>query len=258
MVTQVKTPSETPTEIPPKPNVNNLITDDDTPVDNLGSAKQQRFLTNILYDAQKERIFLADTNVGIYHHIKEPPIVPDFFLSLDVQTPTDFWAKNHRCYMVWEFGKVPEVAIEIVSNKKGGELDEKLKIYQRMRVLYYIVYDPHQHLGEKMLRIFKLTGLNYEETEENWLKELDLGLTLWEGKFEGASYTWLRWCDRDGNLLLTGDELAQKTLLEKQEQTERAKHAENQAIGANQRAEKAENELERLREKLRQQGINLD
>ncbi|MGB5596702.1 MAG: Uma2 family endonuclease, partial [Crocosphaera sp.] len=162
MVTQVKTPAEPQTEFPPKPDVSNLITEDDTPVDNFGSAKQQRFLTNILYDSQKERIFLADANVGIYHHIKEPPIVPDFFLSLDVQVPTDFWAKNHRCYMVWEFGKVPEVAIEIVSNKVGGELDEKLKIYQRMRVLYYIVYDPQQHLGEKVLRIFKLTGLNYE------------------------------------------------------------------------------------------------
>lgn len=237
MVTQIKTPAEPQTEFPPKPDVSNLITEDDTPVDNFGSEKQQRFLTNILYDAQKERIFSACANVGIYHHIKEPPIVPDFFLSLDVQIPTDFWAKNHRCYMVWEFGKVPEVAIEIVSNKVGGELDEKRKIYQRMRVLYYIVYDPQQHLGEKVLRIFKLTGLNYEETNETWLKEVDLGLTFWEGEFEGISNIWLRWCDETGNLLLTGEE--------------RAKNAEK-------RAEDAENELERLREKLRQQGINLD
>ena len=245
MVTEVKIPSETQTEeLPPQPDVSNLITEDDTPVDNFGSAKQQRFLTNILYDAQKDRIFLADANVGIYHRISEPPIVPDFFLSLDVQTPTNLWEKNHRCYMVWEFGKVPEVAIEIVSNKIGGELDEKLKIYQRMRVLYYIVYDPQQHLGEKVLRIFKLTGLNYQETEQTWLEEVNLGLTLWEGEFEGFTNTWLRWCDQAGNLLLTGDELAQKTMLEKQEQRERA--------------ENAENELERLKEKLRQQNISLD
>jgi Uma2 family endonuclease len=230
MVTEVKIPPETPTEIPPKPDVSNLITEDDTPVDNFGSEKQQRFLTNILYDAQKDRIFLACANVGIYHNISEPAIVPDFFLSLDVQMPTNFWEKNHRCYLVWEFGKVPEVAIEIVSNKVGGELDHKLKIYQRMRVLYYIVYDPQQHLGEKVLRIFKLTGLNYEETTNTWLEGVNLGLTLWEGKFEGLNYTWLRWCDEAGNLLLTGDE----------------------------RAENAENELEKLKEKLRQQSINLD
>jgi hypothetical protein len=69
-------------------------------------------------------------------------------------------------------------------------------------------------------------------------------LTLWEGKFEGLNYTWLRWCDEAGNLLLTGDELAQKTMLEKKQQTERA--------------ENAENELEKLKEKLRQQDVNLD
>lgn len=45
-------------------------------MDNFGSAKQQRFLTSILYSARKEQIFLADANVGIYHNIKEPPIVP--------------------------------------------------------------------------------------------------------------------------------------------------------------------------------------
>jgi hypothetical protein len=54
----------------------------------------------------------------------------------------------------------------------------------------------------------------------------------------------LRWCDEAGNLLLTGDELAQKTMLEKKQQTERA--------------ENAENELEKLKEKLRQQDVNLD
>jgi hypothetical protein len=67
MVTEVKIPSETQTEeLPPQPDVSNLITEDDTSVDNFDSAKQQRFLTNILYDAQKDRIFLADANVGIY------------------------------------------------------------------------------------------------------------------------------------------------------------------------------------------------
>jgi hypothetical protein len=244
MVAQLEIPTEIQTEIPLKPDVSNLITEDDTPVDNLGSEKQQRFLTSILYSARKEQIFLASANVGIYHHIGEPPIVPDFFLSLDVQTPTNLWEKNHRCYMVWEFGKMPEVAIEIVSNKIGGELDEKLKIYQRMRVIYYIVYDPKQHLSEKVLRIFKLTGINYVETTETWLEGVNLGLTFWEGEFEGLNTTWLRWCDENGNLLLTGDELAQKAILETQE--------------ANKKAEKAENELEKLKEKLRQQGINLD
>ncbi|WP_017295688.1 Uma2 family endonuclease [Geminocystis herdmanii] len=230
MVAQVQIPTNNEVKFIPKPDVSNLITEDDTPVDNFGSEKQQRFLTNILYNVRKEQVFLACANVGIYYNIGQPPIVPDFFLSLDVTTPPNLWEKNHRCYLVWEFGKTPEVAIEIVSNKVGGELDEKLKIYQNMRVIYYVVFDPQKYLSEQVLRIFKLMGINYQETSETWLEGVNLGLTLWEGEFENFKGVWLRWCDENANLLLTGDESAQK----------------------------AEKELQELKEKLRQQGINLD
>ena len=38
---------------------------------------------------------------------------------------------------------------------------------------------------------------------------MDLGLTLWEGEFEEAvSRFWLRWCDRQGQVISTGAELA--------------------------------------------------
>lgn len=116
--------------------------------------------------------------------------------------------------------------MEIVSNKVG----EKLKIYQDMRVSYYIVYDPQKYLSDQVLRIFKLTGINYQETSDTWLEGVNLGLTLWEGEFENFNGVWLRWCDENNNLLLTGDESAQK----------------------------AEKELRELKEKLRQQGITLD
>lgn len=244
MIAQVQIPPNNEVEFLPKPDVSHLITEDDTPVDNFGSEKQQRFLTNILYNARKDQVFLACANVGIYYNIGQPPIVPDFFLSLDVTTPANLWEKNHRCYLVWEFGKTPEVSIEIVSNKVGGELDEKLKIYQNMRVIYYVVFDPQKYLSEKVLRIFKLTGINYQETSETWLEGVNLGLTLWEGEFENFKGLWLRWCDENGNLLLTGDESAQKAILEQKEEQKRA--------------EKAEKELQELKEKLHQQGINLD
>ncbi|MBF2057390.1 MAG: Uma2 family endonuclease [Cyanobacterium sp. T60_A2020_053] len=244
MVAQVQISTNHEEEFITKPDVSHLITEDDTPVDNFGSAKQQRFLTSILYHARKEVTFLADANVGIYASLGKPPIVPDFFLSLGVTTPKNLWEKNHRCYLVWEFGKSPEVCLEIVSNKVGGELSEKLKIYEYMRVSYYIVYDPQQHLSNKILRIFKLTGINYQETSDTWLEGVNLGLTLWEGEFESFSGVWLRWCDENGNLLLTGDESAQKATLEQKEQQERA--------------EKAEKELQELQEKLRRQGINFE
>lgn len=191
------------------PDANQLVTEDDTPVDNFASEKQQRLLVGSSYSSLQNQIFLASANVGIYYADSKPPIVPDVFLSLDVQVPTNWWEKQNRCYMVWKFGKPPEVAIEIVSNKEGDELGEKLKIYQRMRVSYYIVYDPTKQLGDKELYIYELRGTRYFETSDTWLDQVNLGVTLWDGQFEGRQDTWLRWCYEDGTVLPTGDERAQ-------------------------------------------------
>ncbi|MFG6099788.1 hypothetical protein SPB21_31385 [Leptothoe sp. ISB3NOV94-8A] len=43
-----------------------------------------------------------------------------------------------------------------------------------------------------------------------WLDDLKIGLGLWEGYFEGLPGPWLRWCDVDGNWLLTDTEQAEK------------------------------------------------
>ncbi|MBG1266108.1 Uma2 family endonuclease [Nostoc sp. WHI] len=197
------------------PDANQLITEDDKPVDNFASekqqtpvdnfafAKQQRLLVSSLYSSLQSQTFLAEANVGIYYTDLQPPIVPDVLLSLDVQVP-----KN--CYMVWHFGKPPEVVLEIVSNKEGGELGNKLKIYEQIRASYYIVYDPNQQLGEKVLHVYEIRGRRYFETSENWLDQVGLGVTLWEGQFEGRQDTWLRWCYQDGTVLLTGDERAEQ------------------------------------------------
>ncbi|MEH2260351.1 Uma2 family endonuclease [Nostoc sp.] len=190
------------------PDANQLVTEDDTPVDNFASAKQQRLLVSSLYSSLQNQTFLAEANVGIYYTDLQPPIVPDVFLSLDVQVPKNWWEKQNRCYMVWRFGKPPEVVLEIVSNKEGDELGKKLEIYEHMRASYYIVYDPNQQLGEKVLRVYELRGRRYFETSENWLEQVGLGVTLWEGKFEDRQNTWLRWCYQDGNVLSTGDERA--------------------------------------------------
>ncbi len=216
---------------------NKLVTEDDTPVDNFASEKQQRLLVGSLYSSLQNQTFIAAANVGIYHIYKQPPIVPDVFLSFDVQVPENWWEKRNRCYFVWEFGKPPEVVIEIVSNKIGDELGDKLKTYEHMRVSYYIVYDPTQQLGEKQLRIYELVGRRFRETSETWLEQVELGLTLWEGEFEGRQDTWLRWCYQDGTVLPTADERAQDEKQQKDQALSRA---------------------ELLAEKLREMGVNPD
>ncbi|PLZ95789.1 hypothetical protein CEN50_21140 [Fischerella thermalis CCMEE 5268] len=190
------------------PDASQLVTEDDTPVDNFASEKHQRLLVSTLYSSLQNQTFLAAANVGIYHTDGQPPIVPDVFLSLDVQVPQNWWEKQNRCYMLWKFGKPPEVVIEIVSNKEGDELGTKLKTYEHMRASYYVVYDPTQQLSEQALRIYEIRGRRYFETTETWLEQVGLGLTLWQGEFEGRQDVWLRWCYQDGTLLATGDERA--------------------------------------------------
>jgi len=133
--------------------------------------------------------------------------VPDVFLSLDVAA-TD-WPKV-RSYFFWEFGKAPDVVIEIVSNTKGGELSGKKYDYARLRAPYYIVFDPQQWLKEDVLQVFELQGGKYERLDDAWLPEVGLGLTLWHGVYESKEDTYLRWRDQDGNLLPTGAERAER------------------------------------------------
>lgn len=240
------------------PNANNLVTEDDTPVDNFASAKQQRLLVSALYSSAQEQTFLAEANIGIFYKDNHPAIVPDVFLSLDVEVPENWWDKQNRSYLVWHFGKAPEVVIEIVSNKVGNELENKLRIYEKIRVSYYIVYDPGQQLGEQILYIHELQGNRYVETPEMWFQQVGLGLRLWEGEFEGRQDIWLRWCYQDGNVLLIGDERTEQERLEKEQQQQRAQQAENRAEQAENRAEQAEQRAQQLAEQLRALGIDPD
>ena len=110
-------------EIVTELDISHLTLEDDTPVDNFQSEGQQRILVEPLYSAKVlAGPFLAAANVGLFYLLDGDPIVPDAMLSLGVQRPTDYSKRQNRSYFVWQFGKVPDVCIEIVSNQKGGEL----------------------------------------------------------------------------------------------------------------------------------------
>ena len=193
------------------PDIDALITEDDTPVDNLPSEKQQRLLTEPLYSSWdgpgEKRPFLAAANVGVFSQTRTPAIVPDMFLSLDV-TVAQQWFKEHRPYIVWEFGKTPDLVLEIVSNTEGGEDTEKRRKYAWMRVPFYVIYDPQRQVMAEVLTIYRLQGVQYERQDTTQLDCLKLGLTLWEGEFEGKVDTWLRWTDEQDVLIPTGKERA--------------------------------------------------
>lgn len=204
--------------------ISHIVTEDDTPVDNLLSEKQQRLLTESLYSSwvapNNSQRFLVAANVGLFYALRQPPLVPDVFVSLNVQIPPNWNQKEHRSYFFWEFGKPPEVVIEIVSNKEGNELGSKLKDCAQIAVAYYVVFDPLQQLGNIPLRVYGLREAHYVELSEPWLEQVELGLTLWRGEFEGIEDIWLRWCNKEGNIIPTGKERAEQaqSLLEQERQ----------------------------------------
>ncbi len=184
---------------------------------------------------KERRKFLADVNVGIFFALHQPPLVPDFFLSLDVEPHKDWHDKAHRSYFVWEFGKVPEVVIEIVSNRKGGELTGKLKDYARMGVNYYAVHDPENLLSKDLLRVYEIGfGKRYRLREDYQMPDLGLGLKLWKGAFEAKEDTWLRWCGATGKLIPTGEERARRA--EAEVEKLRAERARDKRTAAEKRA----------------------
>ena len=241
-----------------------LITEDDTPVDNLFSAMQAHLLVNSLYASWQHprfgRCFIATGNVGVFYAFHRPPVVPDMFLSLDVVLPADLWKKTNRSYFIWEYGKPPEVVVEIVSNTEGGEEepDGKLGIYGRMKVERYVVYDPGQQTGGEPLRIYALRGGRLMRTDQTWFEEIGMGVTLWRGQYQGREDTWLRWCDRDGAVIPTGEERAEAERARAEAERARAEAERERAETEHARAEAERARAERLAAKLRAAGIDPD
>jgi Uma2 family endonuclease len=192
----------------PKIDYDALVTEDGRPVDNLYVEKLYRLLTDRLYTSWRPgRPFMAMSDVGWFHHHEEQPMAPDVMVSLDV-TPRDPTTREGRSYFQWVHRKPPDVVIEVLSDERGDEAGEKMRKYQQWDLRYYVIHDPLGVISEEVLRAFELRGGRFAPIDPRWIENLGLGLTMWEGNYQGVTHTWLRWCDRDGKVLPTGEERA--------------------------------------------------
>ncbi|MEM1171769.1 MAG: Uma2 family endonuclease [Cyanobacteria bacterium P01_H01_bin.35] len=199
------------------PDTSHMILEDDTPLDSFINEKQQRLLTTVFYSGAEIPInvpFIVAANVGLFSHLLDSGIVPDVFLSLNIVGEKEWWERNVRSYLFWEFGKAPDIVIEIVSPTPGNELGSKLTDYAKLGIPYYVVYDPLQKLSETVLQVFQLQVNSYVPKNDAWFAHVNLGLTLWNGVFENVNGTWLRWCNADENVIKTGDEVTTAKNLE--------------------------------------------
>jgi Uma2 family endonuclease len=203
---------------------------------------------------------------------------PDFFLVKDVDG-----TKPRESWVVWqEDGRYPDLVVEFISpSTRRKDVNENAKFYATVfRVPEYFWFDRYRGV----LRGYRLSAGGYAPIRADrrgwlWSEVLGAYVGVWKGEYRGRVFPWLRLWDKDGNLVLTraereARERATREQAEAQAQQERERaerereraeqeraareQAEAQAQRERERAEQLQAELERLREILRQQGIESD
>ncbi|MEH1940339.1 MAG: Uma2 family endonuclease [Nostoc sp.] len=212
---------------------------DEPPLESDRHRDQIDLLIRILKLWWRERQdFYASGNLTIYYSPNQKKSEkfcgPDFFVVLGTQK------KDRKSWVVWqEDGKYPNLIVEILSSSTTA-VDKSLKkqVYQdTFRTPDYFWFDP----VTMELQGFHLVDGKYQEIQVTtdgrlWSQQLELYLGVYEGK--------LRFFTTENQLILSSEELAEQERL-------RAEQAEE-------RAQQAEQEIARLREVLRTQGIDLE
>jgi Uma2 family endonuclease len=196
------------------PTSDELPDSDGLPVDNELHTLVPNLLGLILGFIWGQRFdWFFGVNMGIYHTTginPRVPIVPDGFLSLGVERIRG--NQLRKSYVVWEENDiVPIFVLEIVSQTPGGEYDEKISIYAKLGVLYYVIYNPDfwRRDQQEPFEVYQLVNGSYQRQigEPFWMPEIGLGIGRGIGSHRGLQREWLYWFDQRGNRILTPEEL---------------------------------------------------
>jgi hypothetical protein len=200
-----------------------------------------------------DRPFQVFTGVGLFHQWGQPGLCPDLMLALDI-VPEAADSRQGRTYFTWLRGKVPDLVLEVVSDRVADETGHKLRQYQRIGIPYYVVYDPRAVLGDRLLRSFELRGGRYFPLENHFYPNIGLGFVLVDGVYEGMSGTWLRWCDHNGNVIPTSRERIESEITRAEAEKARAEAEKARAEAEKARAEAEKARAEALEARLRELG----
>ena len=231
---------------------------DGMPVDN----EDQNFLPNLLlflleYLWEDRNDWYFGVDMGVYHTTgvnPKIPVVPDAFLSLGVERRKG--GKSRRSYVTWEENDiVPALAIEMVSHTPGGEYDEKLAIYRKLGVPYYVVYNPEfwKRDGHIPFEVYKLVNGVYrlQIGEPFWIPEIGLGIGRCPMPNDRLGREILSWYDRSGQRHLNAAEVQQQRADTEQQ---RANAERQKAEVERSRADEAQQRADRLAQRLRELG----
>ena len=208
--------------------------------------------------------YFTGMDLNLYYHVRHPLWYkrPDWFLALGV--PRLYDGEDMRLsYVVWQENASPFVVIELLS--PGTEAEDlgrhspppdqppsKWQVYERiLRVPYYFLFDRY----ENQFRGFSLNHGSYQPLEiinqKLWLPELDIGLGVWHGPYQGVTRNWLRWYEGNDEWAPTPEELADQ-------EYQRADQERQRAEQERQRAEQAERQVSQIVQNLAQAGMSLE
>ncbi len=193
---------------------------------------------------------------------------PDWFAVLGV--PKFYQGDELRySYVIWQEQIVPFIIVEILS--EGTESEDlgqtvrdikqpptKWYVYEQiLHIPYYIVFsrDPNR------LRVFHWQAGRYQAVTPSegkvWLPQIQLGIGLWSGNYQGLERQWLRWYDAQYQWIPTPVEREQRrTEQERQRAEQEHQRAEQEHQRAEQERQRAEQERQRA-EQERQRAEQL-
>jgi Uma2 family endonuclease len=212
---------------------------DDTPVDNEDQNVLPNVLLFLLFSIWAERSdWYFGVDMAIYHTTganPRVPVVPDGFLSVGVERRKG--GKSRRSYVLWEENDVvPLLTLEVVSWTPGGEYDEKLEIYAKLGVLYYVIYNPEywQRDRHQPFEVYKLIQGVYQlqVNEPYWMPEIGLGIGRHSIELGVVQQEGLAWYNQANDRYLSAEEVER------------------------QQRQLAEQQLEKLAAKLKELGID--
>lgn len=228
--------------VPRIPRGEDLPFEDGVPMETERHREQMLLLIDTLRDAWRERWdYYLGGNQAVYFsetQVRNQDFrAPDFFLVLDTER------RQRDGWVVWEEdGRVPDVVIELLSaSTEDIDRGRKKRIYERLRIPFYAVYDPFDGRFEAWaLETGRYRELPKDDLGRVWCAPPQLFLGVHDLEWKGIPGPWLRWIDRDGRVL--------------EDATGRAALAEERAAREAERAQRAEEEVRRLRAELARRG----
>ncbi len=242
-----------------------LIYDDGEPLE----TNRHRIAMNVLIDSVYQAFlprqdFFAGGNMFVYYsatqRMNRDFRGPDFFVTLNVDGTLD-----RKAWIVWqENGRYPDVIVELMSDSTANidKTDKKTLYEQIFKTREYYIYDPYDATS---LQGWRLNGQQtYTEIvadQRGWLfcETLQLYLGTWEGKVLNEVAFWLRFYDKQRNLVLLPKEEAeiehQRAEMERQQAAMERQRAETERQRAD--AERQQAEIERKRAETERKRADL-